>query len=210
MIPLCPGLWRFPLRLYHLAFLTCFAALAFEPAAAQQKPNGPVRLDAAEIRRQATQLAELRSLLSDPNPDVRFFTMREAILRGDEVQRSTAIDFGLASNETKMVELAVGGMLANTQNAIIEVLGDDGNVLPGIMQMTIKKFDIASGKIDGRINCYSNAEFTGQLQGTVLNIDNGPCSAALSWSAATGDLRGRMNVNFGKPDGLRNVVWRPR
>ena len=198
------------MRLYHLAFLTCFAALAFKPAAAQQKPNGPVRLDAAEIRRQATQLAELRSLLSDPNPDVRFFTMREAILKGDEVQRSTAIDVGLASNETKMIELAVGGMLASTQNAIIEFIGDDGTPLPDTLQMTIKKFDPASGKIEGDMPCNGGRPFTGQLQGAVLSITNGVCSCALSWSATTADLRGKMNVNGGRADGVRNVLWRPR
>jgi len=189
-------------------------ALPTQSVLAQEKPSGPARLDAAEIRRQAAQLTELRALLADPDAHVRLFTMREAILKGDAVQRSTAIEVGLASDETSLLELAVGGILANTQEAIIEFVDSDGKLLPNAkpssLRMTIKSYNFNNGRIEGNLSCPGSPGFQGQLQGAVFSFKQDTCSGALSWSGATGDMRGRMNLDRGQPDGNRSAVWRPR
>lgn len=205
---------RSSLRSFHLIALIGLMALPTQSVLAQGKLNGPARLDAAEIRRQAAQLTELRALLADPDAHVRLFTMREAILKGDAVQRSTAIEVGLASDETSLLELAVGGILANTQEAIIEFVDSDGKLLPNAqpssLRMTITSYNFNNGRIEGNLSCPGSPTFQGQLQGAVFSFKQYLCSGALSWSGATGDMRGRMNLNGGQPDGNRSAVWRPR
>ena len=202
------------MRSFYLIALVGLMAPPAQSVSAQEKPNGPARLDAAEIRRQAAQLTELRTLLADPDAHVRLFTMREAILKGDAVQRSTAIEAGLASNETSLLELAVGGILATTQEAIIEFVDSDGKLLPDAkpasLRMTITSYNFNTGRIEGEISCPGHTVFQGQLQGAVFSFKQAFCSGALSWSGATGDMRGRMNLNRGQPDGNRSAVWRPR
>lgn len=84
-------------------------ALAQQPAPVQ---NRPATLDLAAIRRDAAKLAEIRSLLADPDPNVRLLAMREVIRSGDGVQRQIAVEAGSTSADSSMVELALRSVMA--------------------------------------------------------------------------------------------------
>ena len=199
---------------------SCFIALSGVAAFAQpapQKPPAPGQINPAEIRRQAAQRAEFRALLADPDADVRLLTMREAIVNGDAIQRSAAIDAGLASNETAMLEQALRGVMTDTQVITIEFLDKDGKITtesgPANLRLEIKKFDPATGRFEGNIACRDNPAFVGQLQGAVFAFRQAPttwCNGTLTWSPETGDFRGRINFDNGSPTGNRNAVWKPR
>ena len=194
------------------------AAAFAQPAAppAPQKPPAPGQINPAEIRRQAAQRAEFRALLADPDADVRLLTMREAIVNGDAIQRSAAIEAGLASNETAMLELALRGVMTDTQVVTIEFLDKDGKITTeggnANMRLLVKKFDPATGRFEGDIACGGNPAFVGQLQGAVFAFKQNEnwCSGTLTWSPETGDFRGRINFNNGNPVANRNAVWKPR
>lgn len=193
------------------------------PAAlAQQKGEAPRRIDAAEIRRQAAQRAELRALLADPDADVRLMTMRAAILNGDEAERGAAIAAGLASNETAMLEQAIRGIMKSAQTIIIQFADGDGKPVsldnggaggPGTeaIQLAVTKFDPETGRVEGKTFCRSNGMFQGQFQGVIFAFRADYCSGSLAWSSDTADFRGRVAV-----DGYSNAknmtvtgIWRP-
>lgn len=192
-------------------------ALGSLPSWAQQKaadaPHAAATFDAAVIRRQAAQLAEFRALLADPDPNVRLLTLREAFRAGDAVQRQIAIEIGLASSESAMIEVALRGMLANTQQVIIGYLDSEGKpIFDGGVRLTITKFDGETGHLEGSYPCYADRTWSGQLQGTVFTF-SGPthyCSGNLSWSSETGDFRGHINMEQGAVNKTRSVVWKPQ
>ena len=203
-----------------LLLTACIIALSGATAFAQpapQKPPAPGQINPADIRRQAAQRAEFRALLADPDADVRLLTMREAIVNGDAIQRSAAIEAGLASNETAMLEQALRGVMTDTQVITLEFLDKDGKITTegGVanLRLEIKKFDPATGRFEGNIACRDNPAFVGQLQGAVFAFRQAPntwCNGTLTWSPETGDFRGRINFDNGNPAGNRNAVWKPR
>ena len=204
-----------------LLLTACIIALSGGAAFAQpapQKPPAPGQINPADIRRQAAQRAEFRALLADPDADVRLLTMREAIVNGDAIQRSSAIEAGLASNETALLEQALRGIMTDTQVVTIEFLDKDGKITTegGVanLRLQIKKFDPATGRFEGDIACRgNNLSFIGQLQGAVFAFRQTPdtwCNGNLTWSAETGDFRGRINFGNGDPTANRNAVWKPR
>ncbi|MGI4976811.1 MAG: hypothetical protein ACRYG6_07695 [Janthinobacterium lividum] len=179
-------------------------------------PKAPATFDAAAIRRLAAQRAEFRTLLSDPDPTVRLATMQEAIRAGDASQRQMAIDAGLASNESAMVEMALRGVMANIQQIVMEFVDAEGkSTVDGRsanFRLTITHFDTETGHVEGTAACANNPKWSGQLQGTVLsfNTDNNWCSGVLNWTAESGDFRGRVNTDNGSASANRNAVWKPR
>ncbi len=186
----------------------------------QQKPadapRAPATFDAAAIRRLAAQRAEFRTLLADPDPMVRLATMQEAIRAGDASQRQMAIDAGLVSNESAMVEMALRGVLANVQQIVMEFVDAEGKPTveggAASLRLTVTRFDTDTGHVEGTSACYNNPKWTGQLQGIVLsfNAENNACSGTLSWTTESGDFRGRVNISGGNSQGNRNAVWKPR
>ena len=195
------------------AFLVLLMAL---PAGAQtqQKQDAPARIDPAQIRQMAKQRAEFRALLSDPDADVRLLTMREAIVNGDAMQRSAAIEAGLASNETAMLEQALRGVMVGTHAIVIEFLDKDGKLTTegdvASMRLVVTSFDAGTGRIEGTLPCGNDPKFVGQLQGVVLTFRQDICTGTLVWSSETGDFRGRVNLHFGEAKWNRNAVWKPR
>ena len=196
-------------------------ALGWAPAEAQQaKAAEPARaapvFDPAAIRRQAAQLAEFRALLADPDPTVRLLTLREAIRAGDATQRQMAIEMGLASNESAMLELALRGVMANIHQIVMEFVDAEGKSTTAgdaaSLRLTVTQFDTESGQIQGTSVCSGNAKWSGQLQGTILafNTDNNSCSGFLTLVSDPGDLRGHINLYFGQTAGNRNAIWKPR
>lgn len=206
---------------WFLAASAIVLALCSTQAGAQQpsKPVEPPRVakafDPAAVRRQAAQLAEFRALLSDPDPNVRLLMMREAIANGDPTQRDLAIQAGLASNETEMLNAALRGVLADTHQIILEFLDKDGKPVVdhglSILRLTVDSFESDNGHIAGRLTC-NDSKWSGQLQGAVISFSSESyyCSGTLSWSADTGDFRGRLNINGGQAEGNRNAIWKPR
>ena len=140
--------------------------------------------------------------------------MREAILHGDEAQRSAAIDMGLASNETAMLEQALRGVLQHTTVIIIEFLDKDGKLTTegdvASLRLAVTSFDPATGAIEGLSACRGEPKFKGQLQGMVLAFQQPTCSGTLTWSSETADFRGRVNLGGGDARHNRNGVWKPR
>jgi len=190
-------------------------------ASAQQKADVPKRIDAAEIRRQAAQRAELRALLADPDADIRLMTMRAAILNGDQAEREAAVAAGLASNETAMLEQAIRGIMKSTQTIVIQFVDGDGKpVAPDsngaggqgtdTIRMTVTKFDPTTGQVEGRLSCIGNNTFQGQFQGAIFAFRQDFCSGSLVWSPDTADFRGRVTVTS---TNTKNVIvtgiWRP-
>lgn len=208
------------------SYVAAFAlALAFwgAPAGAQQAqtkptdpPRGPATFDAAAIRRQAAQRAEFHTLLSDPDPMVRLATMQEAMRAGDASQRQMAIDAGLASNESAMVEMALRGVLANVQQIVMEFVDAEGKPTveggSASLRLTITNFDKETGHMEGTSACNGDPKWTGQIQGTVFtfNAANNWCSGTLNWVTESVDFRGRVNLTAGSSQGNRNAVWKPR
>jgi hypothetical protein len=80
---------------------------AQQPQKAAEPPRTVKAFDPAAIRRQAAQIAEFRASLADPDATVRLLTMQEAIANGDPNQRDLAIEAGLASNESIMLNAAL-------------------------------------------------------------------------------------------------------
>ena len=212
---------RLRTRSFAAAAIVTALAVAAPNTRAQQKPStadtyaAPKGFDPAAIRRQAAQRAELRSLLNDSDADVRLFTMREAIRNGDDVQRSTAIEAALASNETAMVEQALRGMIHDSPSIIIEFLDKDGKPFTQgqyiNLRIEIKSVDYGSGLVKGTVPG-KTGEIMGQVQGTVFSFQNTAAgySGVLTWSMETGDLRGKVNLSGSSADGLVNALWKPR
>ena len=166
-------------------------AIGLPAASAQQKGDAPKRIDAAEIRRQAAQRAELRALLADPDADIRLMTMRAAILNGDEAERGAAIAAGLASNETAMLEQAIRGIMKSTQTIVIQLADGDGkSVAPksngaggqgtDTIRMTVTKFDPTTGQVEGKLSCIGSGPFQGQFQGAVFAFRKASCAGSLA------------------------------
>ncbi len=178
-------------------------------------PRAAATFDAASIRRQAAQMTEFRALLSDPDSTVRLLTMREAIRAGDATQRHLAIEAGLASNESSMIEQALRGIMVNIRQIVIELVDADGKPLTKSGQyanitMPIDQFNPETGQMEGAGVC--GRKWSGQLQGVVLSFNTADhfCSGSLSWVAETGDFRGRINLSSGMTDGNRDGIWKPR
>lgn len=161
-------------------------------------------------------LAEFRAMLTDPDPSVRAMTLWHGITAGDDTYRTAAIEAGLASNETAMLELSFRGVLANTGQIVIALAGRNGAPPAagdaGSLRLTISDFDLETGRIDGTAACSDSPTWSGQMQGMVLAFatENGSCSGTLSWEPATGDLRGRVNLDHGRAEANRAAVWTPR
>lgn len=189
-------------------------------ASAQQsaKPaaSGPVSagIDASSIRQRAAKAAEFRALLADPDPTVRLLTIQDAIAGADPVQRQMAIEAGLASNESSLLDAALRGVLADTTTIIIQFVGKDGQPATGNVaniRLNVAKFDPTNGRLTGNGLC-GNSDWMGQFQGTTFSFSNngGECRGSLVWSSDNGDFRGQVNINGGRSDGNRNAVWKPR
>lgn len=208
------------MTLRSLATATAFLVLGALQATAQPtaKPTDPPRtaatFDAAAIRRRAAQMTEFQALLADPDPMVRLLTLREAIRAGDELQRRTAIDSGLASNEASMLEQALRGVLSNTHQIIFEFVDTDGKPTTkgnlATLTMSLTKFDSETGQMEGMGFC--GRQWSGQLQGIVMNFGEvqNVCSGSLAWVVEAGDFRGHLNLTYGELAGNRSAVWKPR
>lgn len=205
-----------------LAASVVLLALCVSQSSAQTppKPADPPRaaavFDAASIRRQAAQIAEFRALLSDPDATIRLITMREAIRAGDAVQRQIAIEAGLASSESTMLDVALRGVMMNIQQMIIEFVDADGKPTTeggaASLRLTVGEFNPESGQIRGTSVCSGGPKWSGQSQGVVFsfNSESSYCSGTLNWTPESGDFRGRVNINGGTSQGNRNAIWKPR
>jgi len=192
---------------------------AAQPAKPAEPPRTQATFDAASIRRQAGGLAEFRTMLADPDSNVRLLAMREAIRVGDASQRQMAIEAGLASNESSMLEIALRGILINVQQIVIEFTDAEGKVTidgnKSALKMSLVQFDPETGKASGASSCPfggSEGKWSGQFQGSVFSFDtlSHYCSGTLSWSGDTADFRGRVNMGDGDPKFTRLSVWKPR
>jgi hypothetical protein len=210
------GMWRPYVAVSALVLAVCLAPVQAQQT--QQKSPEPSRstasFDAAAVRRQAAQMAELRTLLADPDPNVRLLTLREAIRTGDTLQRQVAIEAALASSESAMVEIGLRGVLANVQQLIIGLTDAEGTVPQnGSAQllMSVAQFDMESGRINGAMSCGGD-KWSGQLQGNIFSfaMPNGACSGTLSWNSESQDFRGLVNLNSGQAAYNRNGIWKPR
>ena len=210
-----------PVRHRFLAAYAVLIGLWMAQAEANaQKPAEPPHttkpFDPAAIRRQAAQMAEIRTALSDADPTVRLLTMREVIANGDPIQRDYAIEAGLASSESVMMNMALRGILANTHQIVIEFLDKDNKVTVegGVssLRLTMEHFDIDSGQLNGMTACNGARGWSGQLQGIVFafNDKDSICSGTLSWASETSDFRGRINLYGGQASSNRSAVWKPR
>ena len=185
-----------------------------QPAKPAEPPRTQATFDAASIRRQASGLAEFRAMLADPDSNVRFLAMHEAFRVGDASQRQLAIEAGLASNESSMLEMALRGILINIQQIVIEFTDVEGNTNVDVkngsaLKLTVVQFDIETGKTSGVSSCNNDDKWSGQFQGSVFSFDtlSHYCSGTLTWSGDTADFRGRVNMDSKSP---RLSVWKPR
>lgn len=191
--------------------------VAAQPVKPAEAPRPQATFDAASIRRQAGGLAEFRAMLADPDSNVRLLAMREAIRVGDASQRQMAIEAGLASNESSMVEVALRGILTNVQQIVIEATDAEGKItIDGkspALKLSVVQFDSETGKASGVSSCNANTgldgKWSGQFQGSVFSFDtlSHYCSGTLIWSGDTADFRGRVNMDSKSP---RLSVWKPR
>ena len=190
--------------------------VAAQPVKPAEAPRPQATFDAASIRRQAGGLAEFRTMLADPDSNVRLLAMREAIRVGDASQRQMAIEAGLASNESSMLEIALRGILINVQQIVIEFTDAEGKVTidgnKSALKMSLVQFDPETGKASGASSCPfggSEGKWSGQFQGSVFSFDtlSHYCSGTLIWSGDTADFRGRVNMDSKSP---RLSVWKPR
>ena len=193
--------------------------VAAQPVKPAEAPRPQATFDAASIRRQAGVLAEFRAMLADPDSNVRLLAMREAIRVGDASQRQMAIEAGLASNESSMVEVALRGILTNVQQIVIEATDAEGKItIDGkspALKLSVVQFDSETGKASGVSSCVpggGDGKWSGQFQGSVFSFDtlSHYCSGTLSWSGDTADFRGRVNTDNGDPKYTHLSVWKPR
>ena len=191
--------------------ITLLASLAPLAGRAQQPPASPrpaVVLDAGAIRKQAAQMAEVRGLLSDPDPNVRLLAIREIARSGDPIQRQLAIDAGLSSAETSMQQVALRAVVADTSQIFVTMSKADGTPITegaSSFALSLSKFDVETGKMSG--NCWE-----GQLQGAVFAFNQG-CggpNGSLVWDTEAGEFRGMVNLSGNAVTGIRKAVWRPR
>ena len=152
-----------------LLAITLLAAMISLCAKAQQPPAPPrsaVVLDAGAIRKQAAQMAEVRGLLSDPDPNVRLLAVREISKSGDPIQRQLALDAGLSSAEASLQEVALRAVVSDTQMIFISLSSVDGTPVttgPANLSYNITKFDVETGRIEGN-------NWKGQVQGAVITL----------------------------------------
>ena len=181
-------------------------ALAQQPAAQQARPGS---LDIASIRRQAAQLAEVRAVLADPDPNIRLLAIREIARAGDPVQRQIAIEMGLASAESAMQEVAIRALMVNVIQIVFVINDADGKpATKGRSNyiLTVSKFDADTGRIEG-------STWNGQLQGVVFNFrasDSYIIIGRLIWDPEAGEFKGNINFHNGDADEDRRATWRPR
>lgn len=209
---------RLMTTLIGLMTLVASEAAIAQPAKLPEPPRPQVSFDAASIRRQVAGLSEFKALLADPDPNLRLLTMREGIRVGDATQRQMAIEAGLASNESSMIEIALRGIIVNIQQIIIESTDAEGKVAIDenniVLKLTVDKFDLDTGRMSGVSNCVfgDDGKWSGQFQGTVFsfNILNQHCSGTVSWSAETANFVGRIRTDVFGHRGTVTVAWKPR
>ena len=183
-----------------------------QPAKPADAARAPIVLDAAMIRKQAAQMAEFRSLLADPDQNVRLLAMREAIRSGDVFQREMAIEAGLASNESAIMGAALSSILSNVQQIVLEFVDQDGK--PSTkgttsVVLTLAVFELNTGKVSGTCE---RGDWSGQMQGNVFSFSSKDRNwrGSLAWSTENGDFRGRINLDGGSERGAGIVVWKLR
>ena len=207
---------QMPAILVGCMMIVAGGVAAAQPAKPAEPPRTQATFDAASIRRQAGVLAEFRAMLADPDSNVRLLAMREAIRVGDASQRQMAIEAGLASNESSMVEVALRGILTNVQQIVIEATDAEGKITidgnSSALKLSVAQFDAETGKASGVSSCNMNSsdgKWSGQFQGSVFSFDtlSHYCSGTLIWSGDTADFRGRVNMDSKSP---RLSVWKPR
>lgn len=196
-------------RLMRQKWIIAVILISFGPATAnaQQTIRPTAVLDAGAIRKQAAQLSEVRSLLADPDPNVRLLAIREIAKSGDPIQRQLAIDAGLSSAETSMQEVALRAVVQDTQQITILLSSPDGSAVKEgdtNVNLHVDKFEFETGKISGN-------SWSGQIQGAVFSFSV-CCSrpGSLVWNSETGEFVGTVNVNGSAANGIRKAVWRPR
>lgn len=183
-----------------------------QPAKPTDTARAPVVLDVAAIRKQAAQMAEFRSLLADPDQNVRLLAMREAIRSGDVAQREMAIEAGLASNESAMMSVALSGMLTNIQQIVLEVVDKEGKPPAkgdASVVLSLASFEVNTGRVSGESG---RGVWTGQMQGSVFAFSTKDqyWRGSLVWSPENGDFRGRINTTGGSDNGNFAVIWKVR
>ena len=186
---------------------------------AQQRPTAPSVLDTQALRREATQLQELRTILADPDPNFRLLALR-AIARGtDPLQKRIAVQLGLASADAEIHEMALRVLLSSVADIRLELIDADGQPLQPsdgntLLQILLKvaTFDVDSGKIAGTIPGTSCSTFTGAIPGPTLvwANPNNYCSGELRYNQEAGEFRGSINLESGRATGLKLVRWRHR
>ena len=190
-----------------LVFAAALQASLSTSASAQSQPDRPATLDVASIRRQASQLTDIRAILADPDPNVRLLAIREIARNGDAVQRQTAIETGLSSAETAMQEVAIRAMMVDIGKVVFAITDMDGKTPkdgPSSYTLSIEKFDPDTGRVSG-------PSWSGQFSGAVLNFQaNGATLGRLAWSPEHGVFEGVINMDFGKVSADRRASWRPR
>jgi len=193
-----------------VALLTILAAGFAEPAGAQQaNTTRAPTLDAGSLRRQAAQLAELRSLLNDPDPNIRVVAIREIARTGDPLQRQLAIDIGLSSAEAAIQQVAIRELMVHVKQIVLALEPPEGKAPPNTLSsfaLTVAEFNPETGALAGLNNYWS-----GQIQGASLAfVYSSNISANLFWNAEAGEYRGIVNFNSGRAEGDRKASWRPR
>lgn len=202
----------------YLAALLLALALASTPVFAQQACPQSMKageLDPAAIRRSAKAVAELKALLADSDPDIRLLTIKQAITSCDVTLRDTAIEFGLASNETTMVTAALRGTLTGRDALILRYSNGSDSASKeadnASWVMTIVTYDPVIGKVAGRSSCAAgdHGEWTGTVAAAALTFvtKNAYCSGRLDWIAEKAQFKGTGVL---EPRGVEHpITWNP-
>ncbi|WP_458098532.1 hypothetical protein [Roseomonas sp. WA12] len=202
------------------SFAPCLGLLLLTSVAwaQDQRPSAPrgAPLSPAQLRQQAqqqgTQLTEWRTLLNDPDVNLRLIAIREAVRHPDPNVRQIALEVGLASEEAAILEAALRGLLAGTQRITFVYVDKEGRPLEGQNEgryiLNIEVADADAGRYGGATNC--NGRWTGQLQGRILAFASTSdfCAGTATWSPERGEFRGRMRANGSSS--FQEIVWRPR
>lgn len=202
----------------HLAAFSLALALASTSAFAQQACPQSMKtgeLDPAAIRRSAKAVAELKALLADPDADIRLLTIKQAVTSCDVTLRDTAIEFGLASNETAMVTAALRGTLTGRDALILRFNNGKDSASKeadnASWVLTIMSYDPVTGKLAGKSSCPYNdhGEWTGTVAAAAITFvtKSTVCSGRLDWNAEKAQFKGTGVL---VPLGVEHpITWNP-
>ena len=201
-------------------------ALLWPTAKACADAGAPARLGPGEREQQLHQLSDQ---LNAPDPYKRIATLEAVLTGSDAIEKESALQIALASDDASMRHYAAAALLSGTKIINLQVEAspeakalfdnaarDNGRSLGlhrttsvflqqdgGVVPFTVTGYDPATGVIATR--CDPGARETdGQFSGSTLQLQGScqgrPCSATLM-QGASGSFKGTLACS-GMPDAL--------